>query len=35
MNIIERYYIKKASLGQADDFHKRIEDNDIFLMRKA
>jgi len=35
MNIIEKYYIRKASLHVKDDFHKRMEDHDIDLMRKA
>lgn len=35
MNIIESYYIKKANLHHTDDFHERIEDNDINLLRKA
>lgn len=35
MNIIENYYIRKASMGQTDDLHNRIEEGDIDLLRKA
>ena len=35
MNIIEKYYIKKANLGQSDDYHTRIDSHDIDLLRKA
>jgi hypothetical protein len=35
MNIIEKYYIRKSSLGHKDDIHLRLEDHDIDLMRKA
>ncbi len=35
MNVIEKYYLKKATMGQKDDFYDRIDTHDIFLIRKA
>ena len=35
MNIIENYYIRKASRGVQDDYHNRIEDGDLDLLRKS
>ena len=35
MNIIEKYYMKKASLGMSDEFYQEIEYSDIMLLRKA
>lgn len=35
MNIVEKYYMRKASMGQKDDFYQELEQNDIAIMRKA
>lgn len=35
MNIVESYYIRKSRLNHNDDYHSRIEQCDIELLRKA
>jgi hypothetical protein len=35
MNIVEKYYMRKASLGMNDEFYQEIEQRDIDIMRKA
>lgn len=35
MNIVEKYYMKKASVGMSDEFYKEIEYRDIEIMRRA
>lgn len=35
MNIVEKYYMKKASMGLNDEFYDAIELRDIELLRKA
>jgi hypothetical protein len=35
MNIVEKYYMRKASMGMSDEFYKEIEQRDIEIMRKA
>ncbi len=35
MNIIEKYYIRKAHLNQKDEFYGEIEKGDIELMKRA
>jgi len=35
MNIVEKYYMKKASVGMSDEFYKEIEHRDIEIMRRA
>ena len=35
MNIIEKYYMKKASMNIGDELHTYIEPNDIMLLKRA
>jgi|LauGreDrversion4_2_1035121.scaffolds.fasta_scaffold39622_1 hypothetical protein len=35
MNIVEKYYMRKASMGQNDIFYEGLEPSDIAIMRKA
>lgn len=35
MNIIEKYYIRKAHLNQSDDYYSEIDQGDIELMKRA
>ena len=35
MNIVEKYYIKKASVGMSDEFYKEIEPKDLEVLRRA
>lgn len=35
MNIVEKYYMKKASMGLSDEFYEAIEEKDIQILRKA
>ena len=35
MNIVEKYYIKKASVGQSDEFYTQIENRDLAILKKA
>jgi uncharacterized membrane protein len=35
MNIIEKYYMRKATSRQSDEFHTSIDQNDIALIKKA
>ena len=35
MNVIDKYYMRKASLGMSDEFYQEIEQRDIVLLRKA
>lgn len=35
MNIVEKYYIKKASVGMSDEFYTQIEERDLEILRKA
>jgi hypothetical protein len=35
MNIVEKYYIKKASVGMSDDYFKEIDEKDLQILRRA
>lgn len=35
MNIVEKYYMRKASLGMSDEFYKEIESKDLEILKKA
>lgn len=35
MNIVEKYYMRKASMGNNDEYYIAIEDADIQILRKA
>jgi hypothetical protein len=35
MNIVEKYYIKKASVGMSDEFYNEIDQRDIEILRRA
>lgn len=35
MNIVEKYYMKKASMGMNDDFYQEIEQRDLQILRRA
>jgi hypothetical protein len=35
MNIIEKYYIRKAHLNTKDDYYGEIDKGDIELMKRA
>ena len=35
MNIVEKYYMRKASMGQNDSFYTELEKGDIDILRRA
>ncbi len=35
MNIVEKYYIKKASVGVSDEFYESIEPRDLEILKRA
>lgn len=35
MNIIEKYYMRKANMGSQDTFYDKLEPGDIQLLRNA
>ena len=35
MNIVEKYYMKKASMGMSDEFLERLELRDIEILKRA
>jgi len=35
MNVIDKYYMRKASLGMSDEFYPELEARDMALLRRA
>lgn len=35
MNVIEKYYLRKATRGVKDDYHTRIDEGDLDILRKS
>lgn len=35
MNIVEKYYMRKASMGSNDEFYQGLDYSDIAIMRRA
>jgi len=35
MNVIEKYYMRKANVNTDDYFYERLEESDIQLLRNA
>ena len=35
MNIVEKYYIKKASMGMSDEYYQEIDHRDLEILRRA
>ena len=35
MNIVDKYYMRKASMGQNDEFYQELEKRDIEIMKRA